>query len=91
MRTWTSMTHIILDVAEDEVVGLGEYLVIVAAVTMMKLWSRRRTLWLLVEEEIAKEAVSTVEGAAARMIGTSMEEVGLDSNVVVVGMEGEGV
>ena len=91
MMRWTSMTRIKLDVAVDEVVGLGEYLVIVAAVTMMKVWTRRRTSLQLVEVEIAREAVSTAEGAATRMNGTSMEEEELDSNAVVVGMEGEGV
>ena len=81
------MTRIKVVVAEDEVVGLGEYLVIVAAVTMMRVWSRRTTLFQPFELEIVMEEVVL----AAEGTDTSMEEVGLDSNAVVVGTEGEGV
>ena len=81
------MTRIKVVVAEDEVVGLGEYLVIVAAVTMMRVWSRRTTLFQLFELEIGMEEV----GLAAEGTDTSMEEGGLDSTAVVVGPEGEGV
>lgn len=38
-----------------------------------------------------REAVSAAEGAAVRMTVTLMEEVGLDSNAVVVDMVGEAV